>query len=295
MKGLINSKVIGATIVGFALIAGAYTISNFGVQKEIPQPAVVSAAQAKARAPITVVDNDSDGVEDWRDAFITTEPIVLDQATSVYVPPETLSGRLGIDFMEGIMNARMQGPLGRSDEEVIQDTIDGLGAATAQKLYDTPDIKVIRQWGDEDVVFYANTVAEAIIENDLPDLENELLILQDILTRNQTQRITELKSIAEAYKRNRDAMLATPVPVLLIKEHLDLINTLHAIHIDIVAMAAAVDDPAVALLRLKRYEDDATGLGLALENMLRALTKYSGSFTPNDPAMLFITLTNNQN
>ena len=131
--------------------------------------------------------------------------------------------------------------------------------------------------------------------NDLPNLEGELFILQDILASNDTSRITELNSLAEAYKRNRDAVLATPVPAFLVKEHLDLINTFHAIYKDIEAMAAAVEDPAFALLRLKRYEDDATGLGLALENMLMGLVDYSELFSANDPALLFIIFSPNQN
>ena len=60
-------------------------------------------------------------------------------------------------------------------------------------------------------------------------------------------------------------------------------------------MTAAVDDPAFALLRLKRYEDDATGLSLALENMLIGLVDYSHLFSANDPAMLFIIFSPNQN
>lgn len=295
MKGQINPKVIGASIIGFALVAGAYTVSNFGVQREIPQGATVTAAQAKARAPIAVVDNDGNGIEDWRDEFVTTQPVILDRATTTYTPPDTLTGELGINFMENIIRARSYGPFGRSDDEVIEDTVDILSQATAHDLYDTPDIMIIQQWKDGDIRTYANTVASAIMKNDLPDLEGELFILQDILTSNETGRVTELNSLAEAYRRNRDAVLNTAVPAFLVKEHLDLINTLHAIHKDIEAMAAAVDDPAFALLRLKRYEDDATGLSLALENMLKGLMDYSNLFTANDPAMLFIIFSPNRN
>ena len=295
MKGQINPKVIGASIIGFALIAGAYTVSNFTIDTEIPQPAAVSVTQAKTRAPIAVVDSDGNGIEDWRDEFVTTEPVILDQSTTTYTPPDTLTGELGINFMENIIRARGYGPFGRSDEEVIGDTVDILSTATANELYDTPDIIILQPWEDQDIANYANTVAGAILKNDLPNIEGELFILQDILTSNDTSRITELNSLSEAYKRNRDAVLATPVPAFLVKEHLDLINTLHAIYKDIEAMSAALEDPAFTLLRLKRYEDDATGLSLALENMLVALVEYSDLFTANDPAMLFIIFSPNQN
>jgi hypothetical protein len=295
MKGYVNPKVIGATIVGFALIAGAYTVSNFGINQGISQPAAVLTAQAKARAPITVLDNDNNGIEDWRDTFVTTEPIILDRATSTYTPPTTLTGELGINFVENIISARGYGPFGRSDAEVIEDTVDALSNTTAHKLYDTPDVLIIQDWVDQDIVNYANVVATALIKNDLPNMEGELVILQDILTGGNTGRVTELNSLAEAYKRNRDVVIATPAPVFFAKQHLDLINTLHAIHKDIEAMAAAVDDPAFALLRLKRYEDDAKGLGLALNNLLLGLEKYSYLFSADDPAMLFTNFSPNLN
>ena len=295
MKGQINPKVIGATIVGFALIAGAYVVSNFGIDEELPQPATVSASQAKNRAPIAVLDSNNNGIEDWRDEFVTTEPIILDRATTTYTPPDTLTGELGINFMENIITARGYGPFGRSDEEVISDTIDVLGNATTHRLYDTPDIFLIQKWEDQDIVNYANTVASALLKNDISGLENELIILKNALDSNSPEKIAELNSMSAAYKRNRDAVIATPVPAFLAKEHLDLINTFHAIHKDIEAMAAAVDDPALALLRLKRYQDDVTGLGLALQNMLGGFEGYSGLFTASDPAMMFTTFSPDQN
>lgn len=85
----------------------------------------------------------------------------------------------------------------------------------------------------------------------------------------------------------RDESLLVPVPKLFLKQHLDLINTYEAIYKDIYAMTLSLEDPAVALLRIKRYEDDALGFSLALQNMYDALEPHAGLFTANDPALLF--------
>ncbi len=290
MQGNLNSKVVGATVVGFAIVIAAYTISSINSDKTIPQQqATAKASEPAARAAITVLDENQNGIEDWRDEFITTEPIILNQASSTdYIPPDTLTGELGINFMENIIRARGFGPFGRSDDEVIGDTVNILSETTAHELYDTPDIIVIEDYTEQDIVNYANTIAASITRNDLPDLEGELFILEDILTSGDTSRVTELRSLAASYQRNRDDALATAVPANLVKEHLDLINTFHAINKDIEAMAAAVDDPAFALLRLKRYEDDASGLGYAMQNMFFALDDYAHLFQPTDPATLFV-------
>ncbi len=86
----------------------------------------------------------------------------------------------------------------------------------------------------------------------------------------------------------RDIIIATPVPGSLVKEHLDLINSLHAIHHDIHGMALAYADPAYSLLRLKRYEGDALGLKQSLENMYESLEPYANLFTTDDPAVFFV-------
>jgi hypothetical protein len=111
--------------------------------------------------------------------------------------------------------------------------------------------------------------------------------LYDIVNNGASDRIDELVALSSTYQAMRDQTLATPVPRPLVKEHLDLINTYHAIHKDIESMTIALEDPALSLMRLKRYEDDAAGLGFALENMYKALLPYSTLLQSDDPALLF--------
>lgn len=53
-------------------------------------------------------------------------------------------------------------------------------------------------------------------------------------------------------------------------------------------MALSAEDPALALIRIKRYQDDALGLRIALENMYLLLEPYASLVKPNDPALLFV-------
>tara|TARA_B100000508_G_scaffold14367_2_gene9808 strand:+ start:2516 stop:3412 length:897 start_codon:yes stop_codon:yes gene_type:complete len=287
MNGQINPRVVGATVIGFALVAGAYTISSFNAPVAEPQQANVQAASVK-RVAIDVLDNDNNGIEDWRDEFVTTNPVVLDEAaSSTYTPPDTVTGQMGISFMEGIIRSKGYGPFGRTQDEVINDTANLLATETVYDLYDTPDIEIIEDWDEEDIKNYGNTIANVIFENSIPNMDGELFILHDILTTNDQSRITELNSLVEVYRGYRDDTLKVPVPAILVKQHLDLINTYHAIHQDISAMTLTFDDPAVTLLHLKRYQDDASGLAYALQNMYFGLEPYADLFVVADPAAMF--------
>jgi len=100
--------------------------------------------------------------------------------------------------------------------------------------------------------------------------------------------IKRLVPHASMYKALRDEALATPVPQSLIKQHLDLINTYHALYKNISDMQMAFDDPMVSLMRIKRYQDDATGLGFALTNLFNALVPHASLFTQSDPAVVLV-------
>lgn len=288
MQGNMNPKIIGACLVGSALVAGAYVLSDFGVKNIPTQEASVISAEREPRVAIAVTDKDENGIEDWRDEFVTVDPIEIDEATAgVYTPPTTLTDQFGLNYMEGFLRTKVYGPFSQTQEEILDDSYEILKQEATDELFDTPDITVLRNWEGEDILTYANTIALAITNNNIAGAENEVVILDEILQNDSAERIDELQALANVYKNMRDDTIATPVPGFLQKEHLDLINTYHAIYKDIEAMTLSLDDPIVTLMRLKRYEDDATGLGLALENMYSALVPYAELVGPNDPALLF--------
>lgn len=289
MEWNLHPRIIGACVIGFALVAGAHVLSTFGQSNFQNQVASVGATNAP-RVAIEVVDNDSNGIEDWRDSFITTEPLVIEPTDSTYVPPTTLTGQLGIDFMEDYIRSKSYGPFGRDREQVVDDAVDILATQSAYTLYDTPDITILANATEADVLLYANTIALAITNNDLGRTESELDILNRILKtpEPEPEETAKIAEIAEIYAKMRDQTLATPVPVPLAKQHLDLINTYHALHEGIMAMSLADDDPALALVTLKRYEDDVLGLQIALQNMYTGLEPYASLVGPQDPALLFV-------
>jgi hypothetical protein len=288
MQGQINPKIVGATIIGFAFIGGAYTINSLQTPRTISQPAAIGVA-APARVAIAVTDENSNGIEDWRDEFVTTKTTILSNVSSTsYEQPNTLTGQMSIRFFGDFVTAKGNGPFGKTEGEVIQHTVDNLAEQTNIDLYDTPDIEIMESWDEQDVRNYANTLAAVLIQNSSPGTESELTLLHAIVVKQDQSKLTQLQGIVGAYEGYRDDTLKIPVPSFLAKEHLDLINTCHAIHEDVTAMAAATDDPALALLHLKRYQDDAGGLALALQNLYLSLEPYAHLIQKDDPAALFV-------
>lgn len=289
MQGQINPKVVGATVIGFALVAGSFTVKNI-ITPYQPPVATVVTAKAPERSPISVTDSDNNGIEDWRDEFITARPVIINTTAEAYTPPDTVTGQLGIGLIENIIETRSNGVFAKSNDEVVAGAVTDLTKIVKTKLYDTKDITIIDNYSDEDIKNYANAAA-LIMYSDSEStrgLDSELAIVYDVVNNGNESRVTELKTIADAYSAYLENTLKLPVPAVLIKEHLDLINTYSAVQADIEAMTLVEKDPVVTLLYLKRYKEDVEGMALALENMYNSLKPFNHLFGKTDPAILFI-------
>jgi len=135
---------------------------------------------------------------------------------------------------------------------------------------------------------YGNTMAQIILNNNQPDSENELTILDRAVKSEDPEELKKLIPLALMYKNLRDQSIVTPVPEPFLKQHLDLINTYQALYKNLSDMQLVFSDPVVALMRVKRYQDDAIGLSLALQNIYNVVLPYASVFEPNDPAVLFV-------
>jgi hypothetical protein len=286
MSGVERQKILGAGVIGLALVFGAYTLSNFGRKTDLS--ATVANSEASTRAAIKTADKDNNGIEDWQDAYVQTKPIMLDKsATSSYTLPTTLTGQLGISFFESYISAQNAGPFGKNQQELVSDAASDFSKQTSDRLFDTKSISVMDEWNDADIRLYANTIAGIILTGKASASVNELYTLKEIVSSGDSSRIKNITTIAKDYEMFKNESLRVPVPAIFVKQHLDLINSYQAMQTDIEAMTLAFEDPLVTLLRLKRYGDDVLGLSLSLQNMNLSLQPYGRLFAKDDPAILF--------
>ena len=291
MNSRSKTRIIGAFVIGFAVVAGAYTINSLSGPTSTAE-AMPVVTEAPDRTTLEVKDSNSDGVEDWQEEFISTT-LVLDTSNSTdeeYELPDTVTGKTAISLIQRQLSAKTAGPLGNSQEEIVDSAINDATKLAQDKLYSIKDIILSEDESDNDIRRYANALANAITENNIPNLENKFLLLNRIVgsaTPNQ-EDLDELRVHAEIYLNTKNSTLNIPVPKRLLKEHLDLINVYHAMYKDIDAMSKVHEDPLLTLIRIKRYEEDAEGASLALQNVYTSLLPFSDLFEENDPANLFV-------
>lgn len=295
-----DSKIVGAFLVGFAVVAISYTVSSKNtnaISSTNEENSLIAVNEAPIRTAIESKDSDSDGVEDWQDQFLTTEPIIINKDQEEYTPPDTVTGQMAINLMQNFLSTKVNG-FGPSKEKIISDTVDNLKKEAEYTMYSVRDINIAKDSSDETVKNYGNSMANAILDNATAEKSrNEMKILNDIINKNEVTEkdIEDIKIIAKVYKDTLDDSLIIPVPREFTKEHLDLINVYNALYHDVEGMSKITDDPVVALVRIKRYQDDMDGLVLAFQNIYKALDNHPYQFSADDNATLFATFAPNLN
>lgn len=283
-----NSKILGSILIGISMVALAFILNS--MQKTDSNKKELSKKETSPiRTQIEVFDVNEDGVQDWQEEFVSATPVIFN-STEEYIPPSTLTDQLGVTYFQNSLSAKTYGSFGHSQNEIIKDTINGavLNAAT-DKLYSLKDIKVTEVVSGPTVRNYANSMASALINNNDPTAKNEQEVLRSIASKGNLNEddLNNLKKLEKVYEKTIADSLKATVPKSLVKEHLDVLNTYQAIYADISGFTQLENDPLVALMRLKRYEDDSLGLNLAIKNIYYAITPYAEFFEANDSALIF--------
>lgn len=263
----INPRIFGAFLVGAGLIAFAYFVAPFHKTAPATSDATlgVVTTQAPEREFIAVNDSDGDGIPDWREELQQAEPIrvSLEDATSTgtYIPPETLTGRVAIDMLSDTLKSGSMGQFGPSQETVLKQAAMEFAEAGTDTFYTNDVLTVTQDTSIRALHLYSNKVAAIITADLLPEgTRYELDIVADALDTNNESTLTELDPIIKGYETARNTLLTIPVPKSMTEWHLNLLNSFNALLIDTTAMRQALSDPLYAIVRLKRYQDDALGL-----------------------------------
>jgi hypothetical protein len=288
LRGM-NPRVLGSSLIGLALVCGAWVLNSLSTAPTTPPEAAVYVVNntPPVRNTLATEDKNTDGIEDWKEPFLTAAPVILTQSTSTYERAGTLTEQVGINLMEGMLMAQSFGATGASNDQLVKTSTEQAFQANKDKVYTDKDISIITTTEVTSIKDYANAVALILSNNDVKGSKNELLLFDEAVRTGNQKLFAEITRKADMYKTYRDELLKLPVPFTLTQEHLGLINVFNAMEANIRSMTELDTDPLKTLVRLQRYQDDAARLALALKTFYVGIAKYPGLFTENDPALAF--------
>lgn len=285
-----NIRSFVAIVFGIVLVLGAFYMRNI----EIPEQGAIVVATPEAnqnvRNYIQVTDSDKDGTSDWEEALAkrTLERVrglpEVPEIEAHYEEPTTLTGQFAESFFQEYIGGNIHGTLTEdTQEQFLYDKVATLEAQARDTLFATKDITIGKDNSLSALRDYGNEVAYITYLYSTVE-DNELEMLDQALKLDDETYLERLDPIIESYKHFIEATKKLPVPPALAKEHLDLLNTYKAVYGDIRSMRSAFNDPLLAMIRVKRYQDDINGLYLALVNIYSHIDKEGVIYAEDEPA-----------
>ena len=258
-------------------------------------PAVVAAAHI--HQPLPVTDSNGDGVPDWQEALQTTKPLILaSSSNSVDMGTSTLTGKFSRQLLQQLVESKMSGGFGKNSQQIASSTASQLvQAAGTDPLITKKDIIISNDTSSSSLAAYGAAVATIMISNSSTTAENEAIIFGKAVKDQNAAELKPLDAKITAYENMFNATKKLSVPAPLVQQQLDLLDSYQAILIDIKAMRNGLNDPMNALVRIKRYQNDATGLYNSIVAIYSKLIASGTTWPQGSPVYSLIRLQPGQN
>ena len=283
-----SREILVALVVGFVLVTGSFYVS---ASNETVAGELSVVAKPPARTYIPVTDANNNGISDWAEELLDERETLIDAIDPVeaYIPPSTLTERFSVEFFQQYLLYKGFGEdIIGTKAELAEKAVTALKTQGTDFVYTIDDIIIDPDDSVEAMRRYGNRIAQIAIDNSAPVRDNlsEVDILERAIDTDNPERLKDLDPIIAAYDSYFEKTKATPVPPQLVQQHVDLLNVYNAVRNDIMAMRETFDDPLLALLRTKRYEDDIAGLIYVYYNIDLALRREGITYAEDEPAYI---------
>lgn len=275
----LNPAIFIAIAVGLSMTAGSFFLAK---TKETPTNPIFknnSDETKPLRTFIPITDSDQNNIPDWQETFTSVEVSLGDSSTTSPTMVGNLTSELAARTAAGI-----------NDPEAIVDELDKkLTLEITEEKYTRDDITVTENNSTIALRTYGNAVAVIAQSGTLPEgTDTPLNILDSYFLHKDPSILEKLVPHEEAYSKMVKQMLVTPVPSSMTNEHLYLINIYSALSADIAAMQKAETDALAAMLRMRRYPQDANALYTAVSDLYLKIHRSGVQWNNNDAASSFI-------
>lgn len=215
------------------------------------------------------------------------------------LPPPPSEGTLTAAFAKNFFTlylaakqAKDDGDLSETDmAEVANQALSSLSSAitVAPNFKAVQDLTVSGSGADALKQFAID--AEVIaLKNSANATTSELTYLMNAVKNNDASALTNIASIARAYREGAAGIAALPVPQELAADVLLLVNAMMRLSEIISDFARVNDDPLATMLALQQYPQAVISLGTAFIHIGRVYTSAGLSLSAGSPGASFVNI-----
>lgn len=286
--------------MGIVMVGGAYFVRASHLAQSA-QNNSASAITVPLREYQYIKDTDRDGMADWEETLRgrnSAMPDIQQPATTtqdIAYEPKTETAKFALQFFTKYLEKKSAGGKNISEQD-IQDVIahESVSFAGINKTvaFVRNDITILKEKDTASIRQYGNSAGRVVLTNNAgaDTTETETAILAKAMKEDNPELLKQLDPIIAGYTAMVVGMREVPVPTNMIDEHLALLNTMQAILDDVRGMQLAFDDPVVAIVRVKRYKEDALALLQSIEAVRTVLESEDIVYQKNEPGSFFFSL-----
>jgi len=278
-----------ALVVGVVIIGGAFYLRG---QTEVLPTGILSVSGSPTRGSIAETDKNNNGINDWEESLQT---LTINSASKTGTAiaaggdyePKTLTDRFAQKFFEEYTTSDASGS---SDPAAQQAFLNSSIAQLSGEALDTPYTQKDIRIGDSSpqaLRDYGNNISDIVNRYSGASTENELTVFARVIDNDNAKDYQTLTNISTAYSKVLADTLVLAVPPELASSHLLLVNAYLAVQADVAAMANAKTDPLYALVRVKRYEEDAKALYAVFNTIYSYLYSSGVRYASDEPGSIF--------
>lgn len=292
-----HQRLIAVSIICMASILGAIVYKSSEKQKSdilIPTNGE-NILLDEPREEITLDDGDNDGLKDWQETLIGTDPRKYDtdgdntpdgeetkqnrdplkkgpndklQDHSVLVAQNNdfqiktksnLTAQLAQDFLGQYLTKKSAGEEidNTNIAEITESSLQNVVIDINPKKYSVKDIKITSDISKARKDRYARELQDAVIKKESYQNKNELTIIEDSLKTQKESAISPLDTIIADYDKTIANTLKIEVPTDAVPIHMVYLNNISSIKNDLTLIRDIVKDPVKGYGAFTQYKRDA--------------------------------------
>jgi hypothetical protein len=291
--------------VGVAIVASAYFFrGSAAASPDLNDPKAFAVAVPQ-RIYQDEKDTDGDGIRDWLEELMGTNPLVSDANGTSSAPlpavgsstkpfvADTETKKFAISFFDDVL--KTHGGRNLSDQEkqaILDSSVGRFVSLSTSTLYTRNNIEITQTSDADSIKAYGNALG-AVIVNDGKNsqkVDSELVVLAQALQDDNASELAKLAPIKAGYALMIADVQKVPVPESLVNQHLLLLNSLEAIRADIDGFEKTFTDPLMSYVRFKRYLSDGQGLAKAVDGIRTGLEHEHVVYEKTEPGQFFFSL-----
>jgi len=302
MNTMAHQKVLVTLIICIGIIGSVFVISKLG-----GDPTSTGGTKNNQDLLSTIdktpeADTDGDGLKDWEESLIGTNPTNVDtdgdgttdgeevtqgrdpkkagpnDKASTEISPlvinavetedNTLTAQVSRNFFGQYLLAKKGGQEVTPEIaiEIAESVMQNIPVESNARQYEIKDIKVVPVTLESQTT-YIETFIRILKANPPKSKENEIDIVTRAIESQNPTDIKKIEPILQAYKNILTETLKIPVPKDLVPDHMIYINALSSMYTDLLEMSLVLEDPMRGYIGYSHYQKDALVLKIGFEGI----------------------------